>query len=73
MNQVKRVEAPFRETSYLKLFRQKNSTHEGQREKAQSLIENLTPFDLRTFLRACHFNHRERETKDVEYREEDMI
>ncbi len=36
-------------------------------------MNNLASFDLKTYLSSCHFNHNLRETKDVDYRDEDMI
>jgi hypothetical protein len=67
------VDPPLRETPYLKLFRQNNSMHTGQRDHAIQLATNLTPFDLRTYLSSCHFNHNLKDTKEVDYRVEDMV
>ena len=47
--------------------------HTEERDQAIQIAKNLTPFDLRTYLSACHFNHNLKETKEVDYRLEDMV
>jgi hypothetical protein len=54
------------------MFRQKNNMHDGNRERAVSLVKNIQ-FDYLTYRNNKFFNKKPVEDPAVKYNEDDMI
>ena len=68
----RRVEGMIKNKEWLKMFRQKNQMHDGNRESSKSLSSNIK-FDYWTYIENKYFNKNPVSDRPVDYSSHDLV